>query len=76
MSANQPLPAAADCYDAIEYVSALNSDACRLLSGNARKVADLWNDPPRSARQRDIVREVFEELADALDELLGGGPLH
>ena len=63
-----------DCYDAIEIV-ALRPDApSQMLAETARKVADLWNDPPSSVWESMQVREVFPALADALDELLGGGP--
>lgn len=67
-------PVEMDCYDAIEIVSQRTDAPSRLLAENARKVADLWNDPPWSCIQREQVEEVFPELADALHELLGGGP--
>jgi hypothetical protein len=64
-----------DCYDAIEIVAARPDAPSRLLGENARRVADLWNDPePYGSCHRDWVREANPELADALDELLGGGP--
>jgi hypothetical protein len=64
-----------DCYDAIDLVAQRQDAPSRLLARNARTVADLWNDPPLTSWQSDQVREVFPALADALDELLGGGPL-
>lgn len=65
-----------DCYDTIELVSARSADLPgELLADTARRVADLWNDPPRGCWQSMQVREAFPELADALDELLGGGPV-
>jgi hypothetical protein len=63
-----------DCYDAIDIVEARDDVPSKLLGRTARKVADLWNDPPWASYQSDQVREAFPELADALDELLGGGP--
>ena len=63
-----------DCYDAIEIVAQRPDHPSRLLAETARKVADLWNDPPSSVWESEQVREVFPALADALDELLGGGP--
>ena len=64
-----------DTYDAIELLSEVNDHPSRLLSAAARKVADLWNDPPL-VWQRDLVEQHFPELGDALYELLGGGPSH
>jgi hypothetical protein len=64
-----------DCYDAIEITARSAYSVHRRVAETARRCADLWNDPPHSAMQRDIVADVFPELADALDELLGGGPV-
>ena len=64
-----------DCYDAIDLVAEREDAPSQLLGATARKVADLWNDPPRTAIQREWMRAVFPELTDALDELLGGGPV-
>ena len=64
-----------DCYDAIEIVAQRSDAPSRLLAENARRVADLWNDPPNSVWESEQVREAFPALADALDELLGGGPI-
>lgn len=63
-----------DCYDAIEIVAHRPDAASRMLADTARRVADRWNDPPLTCWQAEQVREVFPELAAALDELLGGGP--
>lgn len=63
-----------DVYDAIEALEDSGSLAVQLLVGAARTAADLWNDPPIGSHQRDQVAEVFPELAEALHELLGGGP--
>lgn len=62
-----------DCYDAIEIVATRDDAPSRLLADTARTVADLWNDPPFAWQTREV-RDMFPELADALDELLGGGP--
>lgn len=64
-----------DCYDAINLVEARGDTASKLLGRTARRVADLWNDPPMGIRQNQDVEEIFPELAEALYELLGGGPL-
>ena len=64
-----------DCYDAIEIVAQRPDDPSQMLAENARKVADLWNDPPWCLAQRDEVEERFPELAAALWDLLGGGPV-
>jgi len=69
------MPYTMDCYDAIDLVEARSDVPSKLLGRTARKVADLWNDPPMTSLQTIQVREVFPELADALDELLGGGPV-
>lgn len=67
--------ASSDAYDAIQELMKRPGDpAGRLLAEAAQRVADLWNDPPRASWQRGRVHEVFPELADAVDELLGGGP--
>jgi hypothetical protein len=66
---------ALDAYDAIELCDA-GDEPAQILAAAARAVADLWNDPPMSSWQRTQVAEVFPELATALDELLGGGPLY
>lgn len=64
-----------DCYDAIEIVATRPDGPSQLLADTARTIADLWNDPqPYGSMQRDEVYRAFPELADALDELLGGGP--
>jgi hypothetical protein len=63
-----------DCYDAIDIVSQRPDSPSRLLAENARRAADLWNDPPHSLAQRIQVEEHFPELAGALWSLLGGGP--
>lgn len=72
---NMPPLREMDCYDAIEIVVARPDAPSRLLAETARRVADLWNDPPFTSYQREQVEEVFPELAEALHELLGGGPL-
>jgi hypothetical protein len=64
-----------DAYDAIELLSQRADHPSRLLAERARRVADLWNDPPLSSMQTEQVHEVYPELADALDELLDGGPI-
>ncbi|GJF06582.1 hypothetical protein [Pseudonocardia sp. D17] len=71
---NLPPLVAMDCYDAIEIVAARADAPSRLLAENARRVADLWNDPPGSMLPREEAARAFPELADALYELLGGGP--
>jgi hypothetical protein len=63
-----------DTYDAIEALEGSDDAAVQLLVSAARTTADLWNDPPMSGYQREQVEEVFPELAEALHELLGGGP--
>jgi hypothetical protein len=70
-----PPPVEMDCYDAIELVAQRSDAPSRLLAETARAVADLWNDPPLSCYQREQVEQVFPELAEALHELLGGGPV-
>jgi hypothetical protein len=63
-----------DCYDAIELLAVRRDDyAARLLADAARGVADWWNDPP-VYWSREAVREAAPDLAELLDELLGGGP--
>jgi hypothetical protein len=65
-----------DAYDALDLLAERTDDEpAQILTATARVVADLWNDPPWSCVQRDQVRRHFPELADALDELLGGGPM-
>lgn len=63
-----------DAYDAIDLLASRNGDfPARLLASRARTVADLWNDPP-NAWQKVAATSDFPELADALDQLLDGGP--
>lgn len=71
--ANVPI----DAYDAIQLLLQTGDgpgSPAHILATAAKRVADLWNDPPYTSWQCDQVREVFPELADALYELLGGGP--
>lgn len=64
-----------DCYDAIELLADGPDHASRLLSAAARRAADLWNDPPNGPHEVQEVRRCFPDLADALDDLLAGGPV-
>ncbi|MCW2901065.1 MAG: hypothetical protein JWO67_3330 [Streptosporangiaceae bacterium] len=74
MNADLPPLVDMDSYAAIQIIERRADAPSRLLAETARRVADLWNDPPFTFWQAGEVRRVFPELADALDELLGGGP--
>lgn len=67
-----------DAYDALELLSQRTDDErAQILSAAARTVADLWNDPGGGMPMvmQEEIRQGWPELADALCELLGGGPL-
>lgn len=66
-----------DAYDALELLSQRDDDEpAQILSAAARTVADLWNDPGGGMGMvmQEEIRQGWPELADALYELLGGGP--